>query len=324
MEFRLEEVRCICGKDGSITLAIIELRDGKNARIVECQNCGLQYITPRPDKEFLNWLYKEEYYASVIKDKDEWIEKTLEIEIERENLHLYRLKPILEMREQCGYKTLLDIGAGTGYFLKLAKDRGFDVFGIEVSERASEFARENYGVNLLNITDIEEARFHDGSFDVVTLCHVVEHLLYPEVTLKEIYRILQHNGMLLIITPNCMTIETLLSRLNRRLGYPVKQLEDDYTVKTWRDGCYHLYPRSMDDKDYRIYFINNFHHLYFFNPKTLKELLLRCNFSIDTYPVGRYPHGVKGIRKLFSNRLINLVARIFNLQAEIMFYAKKL
>lgn len=324
MEFKLEEINCLCGSDNSILLTVIHLRGDEDARIVECQNCGLQYITPRPDKEFLNGLYKEEYYASVIKDKDEWIEKTLEIEIERENLHLYRLKPILKMREQCGYKTLLDIGAGTGYFLKLAKDRGFDVFGIEVSERASEFARENYGVNLLNITDIEEARFHDGSFDVITLCHVIEHLPYPEVTLKEVYRILRPNGILLIVTPNYRTVETTLSRVNRKLGYPVKPLEDVYATKTWEDGYCHLRPREMDDESYKMYLIHNFHHLYFFPPRTLKKLLLRCNFSIDTYPVGRYPHGVKGIRKLFSNRLINLVARIFNLQAEIMFYAKKL
>lgn len=50
---------------------------------------------------------------------------------------------------------------------------------------------------------------------------------------------------------------------------------------------------------------------------------MRCNFSIDAYPVGGYDYGVRGIRRLFSNRLVNQIARIFNLQTEIMSYARK-
>ncbi len=323
MDFEFEEVRCLCGRDVPITLTVIQLRDGRDVRIVECQDCRLQYMSPRPDKEFLNWMYREEYYAMVIEDMDMWTEKTLEHERERESVHLYRLRPIMKMRERYGYRKLLDIGTGAGYFLKLAKDRGFDVLGIEVSERASEFARGNYGVSILNISEVEETGFEDDSFDVISLCDVIEHLPYPEDTLKEIHRILRDKGVLLIITPNYRTFTTFLSQINRWLGYPVKPLEDEYAIKTWENGCYHLRPKRLDEEGYRTYLLHSLHHLYFFNPGTLKELLSRSNFSIDVYPVGGYDYGAKGIRRLFSNRSINLLSRIFNLQREIMYYARK-
>lgn len=323
MEFKLEEVKCLCGDNDALTLTIIHFFAEKEARILQCKNCGLQYISPRPDKEFLDWMYREGYYSSVIEDRDTWTEKTLQHENEKEKVHLYRLKPIMKMRERYDYKKLLDIGTGAGYFLKLAKDRGFDVLGIEVSERAAEFARENYGIPVLNVSKVEEAGFEDRSFDVVALCHVIEHMPYPDATLMEINRILREKGLLLVVTPNRRTVTTFLSRLNRMLGNPVKLLEDPYTIRKFENGYCHLYPGRSDEEGYRLYLLHNLHHLYFFDPKALKGLLSRCNFSIVSYPAGGYDYGAKRIRRLFSNRTVNLIARIFNLQTEIMFYAKK-
>jgi SAM-dependent methyltransferase len=323
MEFRLEEVKCLCGYNDADTLVIIHFRGKKEARIVQCKNCGLQYMSPRPGKEFLDWMYKEEYYASVIEDRNTWTEKTLELESKREKVHLNRLIPIMKMRNSYGYKKLLDIGTGAGYFLKLAKDRGFDVLGIEVSERAAEFARENYDIPVLNIGIMEEAGFEDRSFDVVALCHVIEHMPYPDVTLMEINRILRDKGLLLVVTPNRRTVTTFLSRLNRMLGNPVKPLEDPYAIRKFKDDYCHLYPRRSDEEGYRLYLLHNLYHLYFFDPKALKGLLSRCNFSIVSYPAGGYDYGATGIRRLFSNQPVNLIARIFNHQTEIMFYARK-
>jgi SAM-dependent methyltransferase len=323
MEVRLEEVNSLCGKDNYIPQTVIQLRNGKKASIVKCQNCGLQYISSRPDKEFLNLLYKESYYNPITEDKDLWTDKTLEFEIIREKDHLYRLNPILKMRNLYGYRKLLDIGTGFGYFLKLAKDKGFDAVGIEVSERASEFARENYGVSILNISEVEEAGLEDDSFDVISLCDVIEHLPYQEDTLKEIHRILRDNGVLLIVTPNYRTFATFLSQINRWLGYPVKPLEDEYAIKTWENGCYHLRPKRLDEKGYRMYLLHSLHHLYFFNTVTLKELLSRSDFSVVKYPAGRYDRSAEGIRKIFNNYAVNLLTRIFNLQTGIIFYARK-
>lgn len=323
MEFRLEKVKCLCGKNNSIPQTIIQLTNGEKASIVKCQNCGLKYISPRPRKEFLNWMYKESYYNPLTEDKHLWTEKTLKFEIIREKDHLYRLNPILKMRDRYGYRKLLDIGAGYGYFLKLAKERGFNVVGTEVSERASEFARGNYGVSILNISEVEEAGFEDDSFDVISLCDVIEHLPYPEDTLKEIHRILRDNGVLMIVTPNYRTFTTFLSQINRWLGYPVKPLGDEYAIKTWENGCYHLRPKRLDEEGYRMYLLHSLHHLYFFNTGTLKELLSRSNFSVVKYPTGRYDRSAKGIRKVFNNYAVNLLTRIFNLQTGIIFYARK-
>jgi len=323
MELNLEKVKCLCGEDKANPLTIIHVKNDSEARIVVCQNCGLRYMSPRPDKEFLNWMYKEEYYASVINDRDEWEKKTHEHEIWRERIHLYRLKPILKTEDLYGCRRLLDIGTGAGYFLKLAKDKGFDVIGIEVSERASEFAKKNYGIPVLNISGLEKAGFEDSSFDVITLFHVIEHLPSPANTLKEIYRILSDKGILVVITPNRSAFITILSRVNRILGYPVKPLEDEYVIKTWENGCIHFKPKRLDNEGYIMYLLHNFDHLYFFDAKTLEKLLLRTNFSISAYPTGGYDYWAKGIRRIFASRPINLLARVFNLQKEIMFHARK-
>jgi len=100
MEFGLEEVRCLCGKDDVIPQTVIHLRNGKEARIVKCRNCGLSYMNPRPDKKFLSWMYKEGYYASVIGDRDEWTEKTLELEIKRSEI---TPQPSKDDPEDAGY-----------------------------------------------------------------------------------------------------------------------------------------------------------------------------------------------------------------------------
>ena len=104
---------------------------------------------------------------------------------------------------------LLDAGAGRGRLVAAANLAGYDAFGLEPSPRGGEAAgqwRER-----IHHTSIEAAQIEPGSFDAVTLWHVLEHLDDPRSALERIRSWLAPGGGVLIGVPN-------LDSLQARLG----------------------------------------------------------------------------------------------------------
>ena len=92
---------------------------------------------------------------------------------------------------------ILDIGAGTGDFLFVAKGNGWKTIGIEPSEKAKRIAI-NKGVAFAeNSSELE-----NHSFDVITMWHVLEHVPNLDNQIKELKRLLKPNGSLIIAVPN--------------------------------------------------------------------------------------------------------------------------
>lgn len=93
--------------------------------------------------------------------------------------------------------SLLDIGAGTGEFLSVAKNNGWNVTGIEPSSKAKAIA-ENKGVSFVpNLESIPSQ-----SFDVITMWHVLEHVPDLDHQINELKRIVKPNGTIIIAVPN--------------------------------------------------------------------------------------------------------------------------
>ncbi|MGK2905870.1 MAG: class I SAM-dependent methyltransferase [Desulfuromonadales bacterium] len=95
---------------------------------------------------------------------------------------------------------LLDIGCGTGWTTRVYADHGFDVTGLEPSRVRSEYARENYGIEVV-CDYIENAGF-DQEFDVVVLRHIIEHFADPGAVLRKIRGFLKADGVVLVVVPN--------------------------------------------------------------------------------------------------------------------------
>jgi 2-polyprenyl-3-methyl-5-hydroxy-6-metoxy-1,4-benzoquinol methylase len=97
--------------------------------------------------------------------------------------------------------TLLDIGAGGGEFVYLARRAGFDARGIEPNVGYSTFAREQYGVELAtgHLSDVE------GQYDVASMFHVLEHLPDPLSVFGKLWSIVKPGGTLLIEVPDIET-----------------------------------------------------------------------------------------------------------------------
>jgi 2-polyprenyl-3-methyl-5-hydroxy-6-metoxy-1,4-benzoquinol methylase len=93
--------------------------------------------------------------------------------------------------------TLLDIGAGTGEFLLVAKNNGWNVTGIEPSPKAKAIA-ENKGVSF--VPNLESIPSH--TFDIITMWHVLEHVPDLDHQINELKRIVKPNGTIIIAVPN--------------------------------------------------------------------------------------------------------------------------
>jgi SAM-dependent methyltransferase len=100
-----------------------------------------------------------------------------------------------------GSGRLLDIGAGRGEMLRAAQERGWSATGIEPVKAFALHAARHSGA-LIRQETVERCGFAEGSFDVVVLASVLEHLYNPDETLGEIARILRRGGALYVDVPN--------------------------------------------------------------------------------------------------------------------------
>jgi 2-polyprenyl-3-methyl-5-hydroxy-6-metoxy-1,4-benzoquinol methylase len=106
---------------------------------------------------------------------------------------------------------VLDIGCSFGLFLKTAKDRGYKVQGLELNEKAAAYGREKFGIPI-EAKLLEDCRFPDASFDVVSMFGVIEHLPHPVEVISEIRRILKPGGMFVGRCPNVASLVCMILR----------------------------------------------------------------------------------------------------------------
>ncbi len=127
-----------------------------------------------------------------------YIEKSLQSNPERLDNQLAAVKRHLTIAG----KKALDIGCGGGLFLAQLKAAGANVTGVELSDTRAFYAKTKYGFEVLKRT-IEDEYWKNfyGSFDIVTLWDVIEHVNYPMATVQAAARMLKPGGILLIDTP---------------------------------------------------------------------------------------------------------------------------
>ena len=112
------------------------------------------------------------------------------------------LKPFLPKQG-----TLLDIGAGTGFFLRAAKKKGWTVTGIEPNPSARDLANEKAANSVFDTQALHQLL--PNSFDVITLWHVLEHLPNLEEDIKLFYKLLKPNGRIVVAVPNYKSFDAL-------------------------------------------------------------------------------------------------------------------
>jgi SAM-dependent methyltransferase len=107
-------------------------------------------------------------------------------------------RALRRLRNPCG-RSLLDIGAGNGLLVRLARDSGWDAEGTELSHQLRALAKTRYGVELHDPSDQE---IPSNAFDVVTLINVLDQSPDPIKLLQDARRALRRKGRLFVRVPN--------------------------------------------------------------------------------------------------------------------------
>lgn len=204
--------------------------------VVKCPSCSLVYLgNPPPEGR----LY-DDYYRSSDPDPD--LYRTDSTDSHLRELHAINIQRVTRLHPLMPAGRVLDIGCGRGYFLKTARDHGYEVYGIDVSERAVAYGRQHFGVRA-DVRSLEEVADAGELFDVISLWHVLEHFVSPCEALQQVRRMLGPRGVCVIEVPNLHSLKFMLSRTK------------------WEGGNHPLYHRT------------------FFTSSSLRRALVRSGYT---------------------------------------------
>jgi len=193
------------------TFELFEIINGH--RMFECPSCGLQFSYPRKPLLYEDLLKKTPDDLTQFDPylKEGWIKYVDEEEKERKmSERLPRFNVLLSLLSILPKGKLLDIGCSYGNFLLLAKNKGFEVYGMEASETAVKIAEKKYKLKVVKALSFDELpEEFKGPYKVITTFEVIEHIENPLEFLKGIYNLLDNDGFVLLSCPNYFKFENL-------------------------------------------------------------------------------------------------------------------
>jgi 2-polyprenyl-3-methyl-5-hydroxy-6-metoxy-1,4-benzoquinol methylase len=216
--------------------------------LVQCQNCGLVYVSPRPDPAELYALYGETYFQN---DESGVVGYSNYIADEA-NIRRTAGRRLARLERYVRPGRLLDIGCAVGFFLDEARQRGWAVEGLDVSNFAVEYARQRFNLDA-RAGSFTELDHEPGAYDLVTMWDVIEHVPDPKAYIERAAALLRQGGVLALATPD---IDSLPARLtgDRWVGYKLSE-----------------------------------EHVYYFSRRTLARMLEAAGFEVlDARHVGKY------------------------------------
>ncbi len=211
--------------------------------IVRCDSCGLRYVNPQPSLQELERLY------ATFDQGNQW--RVGEEPFNR------KIRKVILRYKQGG--SAMDVGSGSGNFLRCLRQAGFEVLGVEPSLTGSTYARDVHRVETFHGT--VEGFVASGTtreFDVVSLLNVLEHLKDPAAILSLLRPRVRSGGILVIVVPDAR-LHALVGETRKQFGF-----RDPFWMETPRKPLVAFDPPL---------------HLCSFEPKTLTRLLIRCGFE---------------------------------------------
>jgi 2-polyprenyl-3-methyl-5-hydroxy-6-metoxy-1,4-benzoquinol methylase len=181
--------------------------------LVQCQNCGLVYVSTRPDPNELYALYGEAYfhnddsamvgYTDYVRD-----EANIRRTANRRLHYLERFVPPGRM---------LDVGCAAGFFLDEARKRGWQVQGLDISAYAAQYSKERFGLDVRqgSLIDLD---YPQSTFDLITLWDVIEHVPDPKAYIQRVAALLRTGGVFSLATPDVASLPAKLTG-KRWMGY---------------------------------------------------------------------------------------------------------
>jgi SAM-dependent methyltransferase len=227
-------------------------------RINRCQGCGLLLSNPVLEDARVKQLYEQAEATNVVAGEEENVRRTM--------AHYYSLvRPYLPGRQR-----MLDVGCDMGFLLDVASRDGFEeLHGIEPNPKARLVAQRVPGA-VISEKFYEDQDYPPGSFDLITLIHVLDHVFNPRAVVERALGQLRPGGILLAVVHN---VRSLLGRL---LGkrFPVFNLYHHYffskeTLRALCESVGYYVPEVVSTKN--CYSLRFFVHKFPGLPRFLKR-----------------------------------------------------
>lgn len=193
----------------------------------ECNSCTLRFTQDVPVENEIGKYYNAEAYVSHTDSQKGLINRVYHIV--RDYTMNAKLKLILQASGKKAGR-LMDIGAGTGMFLKTMKQAGWEVKGLEPDSDTRARAKMINGVEL---RETPELFTQNESFDVITMWHVLEHVHQLHEYLDKIKASLAEGGRLIIAVPNYTSFDAAF-------------YQKDWAAYDVPRHLYHFSPASME------------------------------------------------------------------------------
>jgi 2-polyprenyl-3-methyl-5-hydroxy-6-metoxy-1,4-benzoquinol methylase len=268
----VETKQCPICKDSNLA-PFIKAKDhtvtGETFSIVECKTCGLKITSPRPADGELGKYYKSEKYISHSNSRSGLTNKLYHL---ARNYSLVKKLSLILSYKKPG--SLLDIGCGTGEFLKFCQTNKWAVRGIEPNDDARTFATNQNKVQVGPEQELEN--IPNNSFDVITMWHVLEHVPDINKRVEQLRGLLKEDGVVFIAVPN----------------------PDSWDARKYKEkwAAYDV-PR----------------HLYHFNQKAIKRLFENQGFRLDkTKPMVLDALYVSMLSESYKNSSMGFLRGILN------------
>ncbi len=159
-----------------------------------CRACGLSRTVPRHTAAATE-LYTPDYHRQHSYLADPLNERVARMRLDM----LRRLKPAA--------RTFLDVGCATGYAVQVARGYGWESYGTDISEFATDYARRERHLTGIYTGSLIELQLPSRHFDIIYCHHVLEHLPDPLENLCEMRRLLRQEGVLFVSVPNLHSVK---------------------------------------------------------------------------------------------------------------------
>ena len=186
------------------------LTDIHGFEYVKCNKCEHVFTSRRFTDEGIRRFYeKNKYWAEVTYANKETYQ------YRRDNVALPKVE-FAEKHISVSKGSWLDVGSGIGDMVSVTKERGWNSTGLELSETSVRFAKDVFDVDLVRKTMSEFVSDDPnliGSFSVVSLIGVLEHVVDPVALLNDVHSVLQEGGMVLIQVPNANSLASMVQEV---------------------------------------------------------------------------------------------------------------
>jgi SAM-dependent methyltransferase len=188
---------CLSANIGKVLTAKDYTVSKEAFEIWHCADCSFRFTQDVPSQEDIGPYYQSENYISHSNTKKGLVNSLYHIVRKRT---LQSKKRLVFNSTGMHKGNILDVGAGTGAFLHIMQEAGWEIRGLEPDAGARAVAQKEFGLQLSRSETLFSLA--SGTYDVISLWHVLEHVHSLDEYMQQFSRLLKPSGKLLIAVPN--------------------------------------------------------------------------------------------------------------------------